>query len=184
MQTRTDRLAGAIEVFDNAITNTSELIRVADTKGQWASAIVGADGGHVDTHIRDNQVAFFAPFNYNTPLPIYHMTRTVMEYLVDYAERYNFIFSGIEVVNVNRYGPGERYLAHADDGPGFNRIVSALLYLNDVADGGETEFVNFGCSVSPRAGRLVIFPSNYAYSHAAHPPTSGVKYSVAFWGMK
>lgn len=184
LQTRSDRIGGVVEVFDNVITDTSELLRVIESIGQWHDAEVGTDEGTVNPRIRDNKVKFFMPFTYDAPLPIYHMARTVMHYLVDYAQRYDFSFSGIQPINVNKYGPGERYKPHADDGPGMDRVVSALLYLNDVTEGGETEFVHFGKSVSPRAGRLIIFPANYAYAHAAHPPVSGIKYSVAFWGVK
>ena len=90
----------------------------------------------------------------------------------------------MEHMNVNKYLPGERYHAHADAGPGQNREISALVYLNDVAEGGQTEFIYQGVSVWPKVGRLVIFPSNYAYAHAAHPPTSGTKYSAAFWTVR
>jgi predicted 2-oxoglutarate/Fe(II)-dependent dioxygenase YbiX len=28
---------------------------------------------------------------------------------------------------------------------------------------------------------LILFPSNYAYSHIAHPVTSGTKYAMVTW---
>jgi prolyl 4-hydroxylase len=59
-------------------------------------------------------------------------------------------------------------------------VISALLYLNDV-QGGETHFTYFNTSVSPKAGRLVVFPSNYAYTHEAYPPIEGYKYVCVFW---
>jgi hypothetical protein len=44
------------------------------------------------------------------------------------------------------------------------RTLTFIWYLNDIYDGGCTEFMN-GFSVPPRAGRMVIFPSTWTYMH-------------------
>jgi predicted 2-oxoglutarate/Fe(II)-dependent dioxygenase YbiX len=54
-----------------------------------------------------------------------------------------------------------------------------LIYLNDDYEGGEIEFVNFDIKIKPKAGTLIMFPSNYPYSHIAHPVISGTKYAVS-----
>jgi predicted 2-oxoglutarate/Fe(II)-dependent dioxygenase YbiX len=61
------------------------------------------------------------------------------------------------------------------------RVVSAILYLNDDYEGGHLEFPNFGIKIKPQAGMLILFPSNYAYTHAAHPVTKGTKYALVTW---
>jgi hypothetical protein len=35
--------------------------------------------------------------------------------------------------------------------------------------------------VKPKAGRLLMFPANYAYEHEALPPKSGEKFVVVTW---
>lgn len=180
----TNKYAGAIEVYDNAVDVTG-IVEYLDRHCTWTEARIGVDGpGEVDMGRRDNKVTFINPYHFTCPDLLRSMATTVWHYLNDYAERYDIVFRDMEHININRYGPGERYVAHADDGPGKERIVSALAYLNDVEEGGETEFIYQDVSISPRAGRLVIFPSNYAYAHAAHPPSKGVKYSAAFWTVQ
>lgn len=176
--------AGVIEVFDNAIPNTQQIIAHLERNAIWEHAKVGHDEGEIDSSKRNNSVTFFNAQHLLCPSLLRDFASTVFRYLDDYGQRYDVSFSAMESVNVNRYGPGERYRPHADAGPGHDRVISALVYLNDVSEGGSTEFVYHGVSVYPRAGRLVIFPSNYAYAHAANPPVNSVKYSAAFWTVR
>ena len=80
-----------------------------------------------------------------------------------------------------RYSGGEQYGFHYDGGTGSKRSISVLIYLNDDYEGGEIEFPNFNLKIKPKAGTLILFPSNYAYGHIAHPVTSGTKYVVVTW---
>ena len=178
------KYAGTIEVYDDAVGDAPEIVRYLEWRHEWHTARVGVDGGEVDSATRNNAVTFINPFTFDCPDVLRSFAKTVWAYLDDYANRYDCPFAGLENVNVNRYYPGEYYRPHADDGPGHNRVISALVYLNNVEQGGGTEFIHHDVTVHPKAGRLVIFPSNYAYAHAAHPPVSGVKYSAAFWTLR
>lgn len=80
-----------------------------------------------------------------------------------------------------RYYGGEQYGFHYDGGTGSKRSISVLIYLNDDYEGGEIEFPNFKLKIKPKAGTLILFPSNYAYGHIAHPVTSGTKYVIVTW---
>jgi hypothetical protein len=80
-----------------------------------------------------------------------------------------------------RYRGGQEYKAHYDGGTRIGRAISALCYLNSDYEGGELEFVNFGIKIKPEPGMVILFPSNYAYMHVAHPVTSGTKYSLVTW---
>ena len=82
----------------------------------------------------------------------------------------------------------KRYLADQDDQfqPHFdaldytcNRYMVFLWYLNDVAEGGETEFCDLDLRVDARAGRLLMFPPYWMYQHAGLPPRSGDKYIIS-----
>jgi predicted 2-oxoglutarate/Fe(II)-dependent dioxygenase YbiX len=80
-----------------------------------------------------------------------------------------------------KYQTGTEYKAHYDGNTTSGRFLSAITYLNDDYNGGELEFPNFGVKIKPREGDLVLFPSNYAYAHIAHPVTSGTKYAIVTW---
>lgn len=55
------------------------------------------------------------------------------------------------------------------------------LYLNDIEEGGETEFLNQSVRVSPTTGTVTIFPAGYTHLHRGNPPLKGVKYIMTGW---
>jgi hypothetical protein len=88
----------------------------------------------------------------------------------------------IEDIRIKRYrvGADEQFEPHFDSmDDKANRYLVFLWYLNDVADGGETEFCNLGIKVAPRAGRLLMFPPYWMFQHAGLAPRSNDKYIVS-----
>lgn len=61
------------------------------------------------------------------------------------------------------------------------RIGTYILYLNDVEEGGETEFLYLSQRVSPQKGTLLVFPAGYVHSHRGNPPLKGEKYIMTGW---
>lgn len=59
------------------------------------------------------------------------------------------------------------------------RYLVFLWYLNDVAEGGETEFCDLDLRVQARAGRLLMFPPYWMYQHAGLPPKTHDKYILS-----
>ncbi|MEO6967194.1 MAG: 2OG-Fe(II) oxygenase [Rhodanobacteraceae bacterium] len=85
-------------------------------------------------------------------------------------------------LRIKRYQPdaGEEFQLHFDSiGEVANRYLVYLWYLNDVEEGGETEFGGLGIKVRPRAGRLLMFPPYWMYQHAGRPPLTGEKYILS-----
>jgi hypothetical protein len=79
-----------------------------------------------------------------------------------------------------RNSDDERFQPHFDSiGPVANRYLVFLWYLNDVAEGGETAFVDLDLAVKPKAGRLLMFPPYWMYQHEGRPPISGDKYILS-----
>jgi hypothetical protein len=79
-----------------------------------------------------------------------------------------------------RNSDNERFQPHFDSvGPVANRYLVILWYLNDVAEGGETAFVDLDLAVKPKAGRLLIFPPYWMFQHEGRPPISGDKYILS-----
>jgi prolyl 4-hydroxylase len=106
-----------------------------------------------------------------------------------------------ELPQVGQYLPNQQYLQHFDafdlsneDGCRFaanggQRTVTVLVYLNDVAQGGQTTFPALNLEVQPRKGMaLVFFPATVdglldkMALHAALPAAEGhVKYVSQVW---
>ena len=62
-----------------------------------------------------------------------------------------------------------------------DRAFVFTIYLNDVKEGGETEFLHFSKRVKPKKGRIVIWPASFPYVHRGNPPISGEKYILTSW---
>lgn len=86
-----------------------------------------------------------------------------------------------EPYNLLKYSTGQEYKPHYDGNTVSHRHISCIVYLNDDYEGGELEFPNFNVKVKPEAGMMIVFPSNYAYTHIAKPVTNGTKYALVTW---
>jgi Rps23 Pro-64 3,4-dihydroxylase Tpa1-like proline 4-hydroxylase len=86
--------------------------------------------------------------------------------------------------NIQRYQPGEYYHWHIDGGSHdfSQRQLVALWYLNDVpSPGGETQFLYQDVSITPEAGKLVLFPPFWTHEHRAAVIQEGIKYIATTW---
>ena len=81
--------------------------------------------------------------------------------------------------------PPEGYhVWHIEHGKQFDTSKRAFvfsIYLNDVEEGGETEFLHYSKRVKPKKGRIVIWPAAFPYLHRGNPPLSGEKYILTSW---
>jgi hypothetical protein len=60
------------------------------------------------------------------------------------------------------------------------RVLTFIWYLNDVTNGGETEF--FGTTtINPEAGKLLLFPATWCFPHRGKIPISNDKYIITGW---
>ena len=62
-----------------------------------------------------------------------------------------------------------------------NRILAFSVYLNDVAEGGETEFLYQKCRFKPEKNTLLVWPSQFTHVHRGNPPLSNDKYIITGW---
>jgi hypothetical protein len=62
-----------------------------------------------------------------------------------------------------------------------HRALLFQFYLNDVDEGGETEFYYQQRKIEARAGRLIIAPAGFTHSHKGHVARSGDKYIATSW---
>ena len=62
-----------------------------------------------------------------------------------------------------------------------HRLLAWTVYLNDVDDGGETEFLYQHKRIKPKQGTLVIWPASFTHTHRGNPPLSNNKYIITGW---
>jgi hypothetical protein len=110
------------------------------------------------------------------------LVAAVQRYVVDCAVRWLPPNQTIEDFRIKRYRPGtgEEFKPHVDisNADLARRMLVAFWYLNDVAAGGETEFVSLDVAITPRKGRLLMFPPTFLFPHAGRAPISNTKYIV------
>jgi hypothetical protein len=90
----------------------------------------------------------------------------------------------IEGMKVQRVEVGGGY--HMWHYESSSRVVSQrnlawTLYLNDVHEGGETEFLYQSVRVQPKRGTFVLWPAGFTHTHRGNPPLSNSKYIVTGW---
>jgi hypothetical protein len=63
------------------------------------------------------------------------------------------------------------------------RQITFIWYLNDVAEGGETEMKG-NIRIKPESGKLLLFPSTWTYPHCSRKTISNDKYVIVGWLMR
>ena len=122
------------------------------------------------------------------------LTKKIESFLVEtifplYGSKYG-IFKAIGPYHINGFklqktAPTEGYHVWHCENSGWennmNRLGAYTIYLNDVKEGGETEFLYQSLRIKPTQGTVCIFPSMYTHTHRGNPPLSGEKYIVTGW---
>lgn len=106
-----------------------------------------------------------------------------------YAEKYSILSTAakhvIRIVKLQKTNPnGDGYhtwhFEHTSSEYG-DRLLTFIVYLNTIEEGGETEFLYLGKRINPVENRLVIFPSSYTHTHRGNPPFNKPKYILTGW---
>ena len=87
-------------------------------------------------------------------------------------------------VKIQKTKPSEGYhVWHCENGnlSDASRLILVMLYLNDIEEGGETEFLYQSRRVQPKMGRLVFCPTSFTHTHRGNPPLKGNKYMLNGW---
>lgn len=99
----------------------------------------------------------------------------------------------LDDINMQRYskGVGGYHHWHSEHYPhptdpeqrSLHRVLLWLIYLNDIEEGGETEFLYQQAKIKPKQGSLVLAPCGFTHSHRGAVPVSSDKYVLASWVM-
>jgi len=123
----------------------------------------------------------------------FHVVSTYVEQLkvcfLDYLEQWDFLKSVIPRVhigpfNIQKYDEGEHYgTLHSERTSlhSLHRMLVWMTYLNDVPDGGATEFPFFGLKINPEKGKTLIWPAEWTHAHLGAVVNKGNKYIITGW---
>ena len=107
----------------------------------------------------------------------------------DYRETYPFLKKFITKVdlgyfNIQKYLPGGHFAElHSERTSlqNLHRLFAWMTYLNDVDDGGTTDFDYFDIKVKPEKGKTLIWPAEWTHAHTGSILKSGKKYIITGW---
>jgi hypothetical protein len=104
----------------------------------------------------------------------------------EYMDKYPYLQSNSyssSCVLLQKTEPKEGFHAFHCEDSAWNtqtRTLAWMVYLNDVEDGGETEFLYQQLKIKPVKGRIVIWPGSFTHLHRGNPPMSN-KYIATGW---
>jgi hypothetical protein len=87
-------------------------------------------------------------------------------------------------IRIQKTKPGGGYhVWHCEQDciPHSQRILAWTIYLNDVEDGGETEWLYQHKRVKSKTGTICIWPASFTHTHRGNPPISNEKYISTGW---
>ena len=106
------------------------------------------------------------------------------EYVNEYSLLNQSAPHGIYSVKLQSTEPGGGFMSwhYENDGRlASNRFVVFSIYLNDVSEGGETEFLYQRKRFKPEQGKLLLWPAAFTHTHRGNPPLNEVKYIATGW---
>jgi len=152
--------------------------------------IIGKTGAGIDTKSKDSTDLVINPKNDNPCIVGY--LQELEKVCEKYKEKYKFSTIkqwtwGLNTCfNIQRYYPGQGFHGwHTEKTVGVGitgtRHLVWMTYLNDVEDGGETEFYYQNIKVKPRKGKTLIWPVDWTHTHRGITSPSETKYIITGW---
>jgi prolyl 4-hydroxylase len=157
------------------------LAQIAEPSLRPAEVITSADGVKSKPDVRDNDHSGFEMLK--EPPFVRAINRRIA------AASGTDVRQG-EPLQIMRYRPGQQYRTHLDRiGEGTNqRLMTAIVYLNDNYSGGETRFPALDLDVRGKQGDMLLFRNltdegevDTEMRHAGLPTSAGVKYIASRW---
>lgn len=157
---------------DNLIQKFDSTIDLVSRDSKWEQDYKSFTEVNLTTHpnFKKEQKTF-----YNTSKELYNFYKKKCS--IDFFP----IEHGFEDVRMKRYDNNDKdqFGWHTDVGDyaSARRYLVMFYYLNDVEEGGYTEFPDG--KVKPKQGRAVIFPPMWMYPHQGMKPISNPKYIIS-----
>lgn len=162
--------------FPTNLSNKINNILKSSGKFDWVNSGVGKYSTNTSIRSSKNYVSD------TEPLILEKVKKYIYECTDEYCSKYSTSVTKNIDLGLLKYEEGEEYKYHSDSAFAFYRTVSCLIYLNPSEyEGGETDFKYLGVRIKPDIPKLVLFPSNFIYNHAALPVTNGTKYVIVGW---
>ena len=181
-----------IEVYDNALPDEwcDRYIDFYETNDEFRYGRDTLYGqAFRQTLVEDNALDMLSNFR---ELSLYATMRPFMESFwpcyEKYVEKYSILKNmgkqDVYELKIQKTEPSQGYHVWHTEKMQRNqqqRVAVIMCYLNDVKEGGETEFLYQHKRIEPKKGRILIWPASFTHTHRGNPPISGNKYIITGW---
>jgi len=185
----------AIWVYENAFDCGDFIEKIESEAGKewsyipWSSSSTGGGSGGVISEYRTSyEMSLNALLEKDIAGDIKDLSdqfkdilKDIDECVWDYRNCFDLQLQGNDGFNLLKYGPSGEYHNHHDHAPQNSRVLSMVANFGDDCEGGELEFPYFNISFKLQKNSVILFPSNFPYTHIAHPVVKGLKYSLVTW---
>ena len=108
---------------------------------------------------------------------------------LNYQNQWPFLKTMLKTVyvpsfNIQKYSRGDHFASLHSERTTLNtlhRLFAWMTYLNDVEDGGLTNFTHYGIKIKPKIGKTLIWPAEWTHAHTGEILKGGTKYIVTGW---
>ena len=86
--------------------------------------------------------------------------------------------------NIQKYNQGGHFAGVHSERTSIktvHRVFAWMTYLNDVNDGGSTNFAHFNIYIKPEIGKTMIWPAEWTHAHSGKIVNSEEKYIITGW---
>ncbi len=196
-----------IQVYPNVIPKKicNYFINRFDEEDKMGKTYAGGAGNSIKKNIKDCQDFGIGYGDDNSIQEIVDYFKIVHDKFIDYVKYYTssidgFLYNTIIEENsddtcfyplhsalIHKYEPPNQgyHVWHQDwqtsDAKYATRMLVGMVYLNDVEEGGETEFYHQKLKIKPEQGTLVVWPSYFTHIHRGNKPISNAKYIINTW---
>ena len=129
-------------------------------------------------------------FSFHDPLLNYYV-QEISPMFEEYKKKYEWCDSFakwgfVQSPQIQYYSPGDAFYGWHSERisaklPQANRHLVFMTYLNDVTDGGETEFFYQKIKVKPEKGLTLIWPVDWTFTHRGITSPTQEKYIITGW---
>ena len=149
--------------------------------------VTGYNTKNITDHNQKKSVDFECRSSLNLPImQAYYdgLHRLLIGYMQTYPEvneLERFSASHCRIQKYDKDGHFRKWHFERNGGYTRQRCLVYMTYLNDVEDGGQTDFKYQRRSFQPKAGKTLIWPSDWTHTHRGWGPKEGYKYISTGW---
>jgi len=186
-----DHILAIDNCFDDGLIDACiDVFNDCEEKGLTLDRLESHPGSH--KHLRADTSIFYSSMDSMLSRPMQDMKGIIDNEIIDSwldhypvieTEQYRELYTSQLKIQRTRLTEGYHnwHSEHTSKIQDVRTILAYMVYLNDVDEGGETEFLYQSKRIRPKRNTFVIWPAGFTHTHRGNPPLSNDKYVITGW---